>query len=121
LTKEQWELLERLIPNAKPGDRPRTVNMQAIINAIPYILCAGCAWRMLPSNFPCWKTVYHYFRVWRIDGTWERINRKLHQWVRVSQDQPPSPSVAILDSQSVKTATPAAIEVGYDTAKHIKG
>jgi len=47
--------------------------------------------------------------------------RKLHQWVRVSQDQPPSPSVAILDSQSVKTATPAAIEVGYDTAKHIKG
>lgn len=121
LTHDQWELLESLIPNAKPGGRPRTVDMQAVINAILYILCAGCAWRMLPSDFPCWKTVYHYFRTWRIDGTWERISRKLHQWVRVGQDRHPSPSAAILDSQSVKTATPAAIEIGYDTAKHIKG
>ena len=121
LSKEQWELLESLIPQAKPGGRPRSVDMQAVVNAILYILCAGCAWRMMPSDFPCWKTVYHYFRAWRIDGTWERINRKLHQWVRVSEDRHPSPSAAILDSQSVKTATSAAIEVGYDTAKQVKG
>ncbi len=121
LTHDQWELLESLIPDAKPGGRPRTVDMKAVVNAILYILCAGCAWRMLPSDFPAWKTVYHYFRAWRIDGTWERINHTLHQWVRVSQDRHPSPSAAILDSQSVKTATPAAIEVGYDAAKHIKG
>lgn len=121
LTQDQWELLSSLIPAAKAGGRPRSVDMQGVVNAIFYILCAGCAWRMLPSDFPRWKTVYHYFRVWRIDGTWERMNHKLHQWVRVSEDRQASPSAAILDSQSVKTATSAAIEVGYDTAKHIKG
>lgn len=121
LTHDQWELLESLIPDAKPGGRPRSVDMQAVVNAILYILCAGCAWRMLPSDFPCWKTVYHYFRAWRIDGTWERINHKLHQWVRVSENRDASPSAGILDSQSVKTATPAAIEVGYDAAKQTKG
>ena len=110
-----------LIPPAKAGGRPRSVDMQAVVNAILYVLCAGCTWRMLPSDFPCWKTVYHYFRAWRIDGTWERINHKLHQWLRVSENREASPSAAILDSQSVKTATPAAIEVGYDSAKHIKG
>ena len=55
LTYDQWKLLESLIPAAKPGGRPRSVNMQAVVNAILYILCAGCAWRMLPSDFPCWK------------------------------------------------------------------
>lgn len=64
LTFEQWELLSGLIPTAKPGGRPRSVDMQAVVNAILYILCASCAWRMLPSNFPGWKTVYHYFRAW---------------------------------------------------------
>ncbi|MBF2048722.1 MAG: transposase [Elainella sp. C42_A2020_010] len=93
LTQEQWELLESLIPPAKPGGRPRSVDLQAVVNAILYILCAGCAWRMLPSDFPAWKTVYHYFRAWRIDGTWERINHKLHQWVRVSEDRDASPQV----------------------------
>jgi putative transposase len=91
------------------------------MNAILYVLRAGCAWRMLPSDFPKWKTVYHYFRVWRLDGTWEQVNYQLHQWVRVSEDRASSPSAAILDSQSVKTATPAAIAVGYDTAKQVKG
>ena len=95
--------------------------MQAVVNAILYILCAGCAWRMLPSDFPRWKTVYHYFRAWRIDGTWERINHKLHQWVRVSEAREDSPSAAILDSQSVKSATAVAVEVGYDSAKQVKG
>lgn len=121
LTPDQWELLQSLIPPAKLGGRPRSVDMQTVINAILYILCAGCAWRMLPSDFPSWKTVYHYFRAWRNDGTWERINHKLHQWVRVSENRDASPSAAILDSQLVKTATPAAIEVGYDSAKQTKG
>lgn len=121
LTLEQWKLLLHLIPPAKTGGRPRSVNLQAVINAILYVLCAGCAWRMLPSNFPCWQTVYHYFRTWRIDGTWQRINHQLHQWVRVSENREASPSAAMLDSQSVKTATPAAIAVGYDSAKQVKG
>lgn len=121
LTQAQWELLAELIPDATPGGRPRQVDMQAVVNAILYILCAGCAWRMLPSNFPCWQTVYHYFRAWRMDGTWERINHRLHQWVRVSEARQATPSAAILDSQSVKTASAVAVEVGYDAAKHIKG
>jgi putative transposase len=121
LTSDQWELLASLIPAAKAGGRPRNVDIQAVVNAILYILCAGCAWRMLPSDFPRWKTVYHYFRAWRIDGTWERINHKLHQWVRVSEQRDASPSAAILDSQSVKTATSVAIEVGYDGAKQVMG
>lgn len=87
LTQEQWELLVNLLPEAKPGGRPRSVDLQAVMNAILYILCAGCAWRMLPNDFPNWKTVYHYFRAWRIDGTWKRLNHQWHQWVRVSEDR----------------------------------
>ncbi|MBH8551216.1 transposase [Nostocaceae cyanobacterium CENA357] len=67
LTSEQWELLSSLIPQPKTGGRKQSVDMQAIVNAIMYILCAGCAWQMLPNDFPKWKTVYHYFRQWRID------------------------------------------------------
>lgn len=121
LTQDQWELLASLLPGAKPGGRPRSTDLQAVMNAILYILCAGCAWRMLPSDFPKWKTVDHYFREWRIDGTWKRVNHQLHQWVRVSENRDSSPSAAILDRQSVKPATPAAIEVGYDAAKKVKG
>lgn len=121
LTEDQWNLLEPLLPSAKPGGRPRSVDLRAIVNAILYVLSTGCAWRLLPNDFPKWKTVYHYFRAWRLDGTWIETNHQLHQWVRVIEERDRSPSAAILDSQSVKTATPAAIEVGFDAAKHIKG
>ncbi len=79
LTPEQWKLLPGLIPAARPGGRSRSVDMQAVVNAILYILCTGCAGRMLPHDFPGWKSVYHYFRAWHLDGTWERINHQLHQ------------------------------------------
>jgi putative transposase len=68
LTDEQWELRQKLIPPAKTGGRPRTVNMRAVINAIFYVLIAGCAWSLLPHDLPKWKTVYHYFRQWRLNG-----------------------------------------------------
>ena len=82
LTDEQWEIIKTLIPAAKSGGRPRTVDMRGVVNGIFYILVAGCpkgyrsayAWCMLPHDFPKWKTVYHYFRQWRIDGDWERIH-----------------------------------------------
>jgi transposase len=86
-----------------------------------YISLAGCAWRLLPHEFPNWKTVYHYFRQWRLDGTWERIHAQLVQWERVAQGHAPAPSAASLDSQSVKTATPSVIAVGFDGGKLIKG
>ncbi|BAZ20246.1 transposase [Kalymmatonema gypsitolerans NIES-4073] len=121
LTSEQWELLSGLIPAPKTGGRKRSVDMQAIVNAILYILCAGCAWRMLPNDFPKWKTVYHYFRTWRKDGTWQQIHERLRLWVRVSCDREASPSEAIMDSQTVETATMVSQEVGYDSGKKIKG
>jgi transposase len=73
--------------------------MRGVINGIFYILVAGCAWCLLPHDFPKWKTVYHYFRQWRIDGNWERIHEQLRKWVRAIEDRHPSPSAAILDSQ----------------------
>lgn len=121
LTDEQWELLRQLIPEAKSGGRPRTVDMRGVVNAILYILVAGCAWSLLPHDFPKWKTVYHYFRQWRIDGDWERIHEQLRQWVRAIEDRHPSPTAAILDSQSVETATMIHPEVGYDAGKKTKG
>ena len=121
MTDEQWELLLPLLPSAKPGGRPRSVELRAVVNAIFYIVVAGCAWRMLPQDFPKWKTVYHYFRVWRLDGTWAQIHAKFVAWERVAQGHKPVPSAASLDSQSVKTATPAALAVGFDGGKKIKG
>lgn len=121
MTDEQWELLLPLLPPAKPGGRPRRVELRAIVNAIFYIVVAGCAWRMLPRDLPKWKTVYHYFRTWRLDGTWEKVHEQFVHWERVVQGHEPVPSAASLDSQSVKTATPAALSVGYDGGKKIKG
>lgn len=121
LTDEQWKLISSLLPASKRGGRPRKVDLRAILNAIFYIVVAGCAWRMLPKDLPKWKTVYHYFRAWRLDGTWEQIHSQFVQWERVAQDHEPVPSATSMDSQSVKTATPAAISVGFDGGKKIKG
>lgn len=121
MTDEQWQLIEGLLPAAKPGGRPRTVDIRAVVNAIFYIVVAGCAWRMLPHDFPKWKTVYGYFRAWREDGTWEAIHERFVLWIRVSEDREAVPSAASLDSQSVKTATPAALAVGFDGGKLVKG
>ena len=87
--------------SAKTGGRPRTVDMRGVVDGIFYILVAGCAWCLLPHDFPKWKTVYHYFRQWRISGDWERIHEQLRKWVRAIEDHHPSPSAAVLDSQSV--------------------
>ncbi|MBV8884685.1 MAG: transposase [Chroococcidiopsidaceae cyanobacterium CP_BM_RX_35] len=71
LTDKQWLILAPLLPAAKTGGRPRCVNLREVLKAIFYILCGGCAWRMLPHDFPAWKTVYHYFRLWCITGLWQ--------------------------------------------------
>jgi len=121
LTEEQFELIQPLIPPAKPGGRPREVDMWEILNAIFYIVTQGCKWRDLPGDLPPWSTVYTYFRNWRIDGTWVKIHDHLRGWVRADNDRPESPSEAIIDSQSVPTATLINKAVGFDKAKHTKG
>jgi len=110
-----------LIPPAKPGGRPRSVEIWDILNAIFYVLCEGCRWRSLPHDFPNWQTVYTYFRNWRIDGTWIQIHDHLREWVRVDEERSASPSEAVIDSQSVKTAAMVSEQVGFDAGKLIKG
>jgi transposase len=121
LTREQFELLASLIPPAKPGGRPRSVDLWQILNALFYLLVQGCKWRDLPADFPAWQTVYTYFRNWRKDGTWIKIHDRLRDWVRVDQQREVSPSEAIIDSQSVKSAAMVSQAVGFDGAKGIRG
>src|SRR5437879_12401512 len=103
LTDGQWERLERLIPPAKRGGHPRTVDMRGVMDAIFYVTRGGVSWRMLPHDLPRWQTAYGYFRRFRRDGTWERLNDALRTEVRRAAGREDSPSAAIVDSQSAKT------------------
>ena len=121
LTRTQYEFLSDLIPGAKPGGRPRTVEMWEVLNALFSVLVEGVQWRALPRDFPAWQTVYSYFRKWRNDGTWLTIHDQLRAWIRIDQGHYPSPSEGIIDSQSVKSAAMVHQAVGYDAGKQIKG
>ena len=103
LAEQEWAILEPLIPPAKPGGRPRSTDMRAVINAILYLDRTGGQWRALPHEYPPWSTVWSYFRRWRKDGTWQRMHTALREAVRVKQGREPTASAAIIDSQSVKT------------------
>ena len=104
LTTAQWQRIEPYIPTPKEGGRPATIDRRELVNAMLYIVREGCSWRALPHEYPKWQTVYHYFRLWRDDGTWQRIHDALRAEVRQAAGREPSPSAAILDAQSVKTA-----------------
>ena len=103
LTNAQWQRIAPLIPSAKPGGRPRTVDIRAILNAIFYRTKTGCQWRNLPHDLPPWSTAAGYYRIWRRNGVWETIHDALREQVRIKAGRGPTPSAAIIDSQSVKT------------------
>jgi len=103
LTDHQWEVYGALLPEAKPGGRPRTIDLREIMNAIFYVMRTGCAWRMLPHDLPRWDIVYKYFELWTKDGTWVRVHDELRKQVIKKNGRDPGPSAAILDSQTVKT------------------
>jgi transposase len=103
LTDQQWAVLAPLVPAPKPGGRPAKHPRREIVDALRYVLRGGISWRALPHEYPPWQTVYDYFRQWRDDGTWERINTALRERLRVKLGREPTPSAAILDSQSVRT------------------
>jgi len=111
LTNEQWKLIEPLLPPVKPGGRPRTTELREVINGILYLVRTGCSWRMLPHDFPLWPTIHDYYWKYRRDGIWDQIHESLHKRVRVQAGRQASPSAAIIDSQSVKTASKGGNEV----------
>lgn len=103
LTDAEWQIVEPLLPPARPSGRPRSVNLREILNGIRYLVRSGCTWRLLPHEFPPWGTVHYYYRRWRLDGTWQTLHDTLRRRVRQTAGHAPTPSAAVLDSQSVKT------------------
>jgi transposase len=110
MTDAEWAMLEPLIPAAKHGGRPRKTDMRAAINAILYLLRTGCPWRYLPRDgFPPRSTVYNIFRNFQKDGVWDAIWDKLRMELREDMEREASPTAAIIDSQSLKSAEKGAV------------
>ncbi len=125
LSDAEWKVLAPFFPViddevSKPG-RPREWSFRTILNAIFYLNKTGCQWRMLPSDFPPWSTVYDYYRHWRISGLWKTIHTVLRREVRIKVGKNPEPTGACIDSQSVKTALSSPDSKGYDGGKKIDG
>jgi transposase len=104
LTDEEWALVAPLIPPAKRGGNKRHVNVRDVMNGIMYVLSTGCQWRAIPKDLPARSTLFDYLDLWSWDGTLERIHHALYVQCRELEEREASPSAAIIDSQSVKSA-----------------
>ena len=121
LSDAEWEHIESHLPASSERGRPRIHGPRVILDAVFYVLKSGCPWRLLPRDFPPWRTVYHWFRRWRIDGTWEKLNAALRERLRVFCGRNTQASAGIVDSQSAKTTGVGGEQRGYDGGKKVRG
>jgi putative transposase len=122
LSDDEWPCISPHLPEPAGLGRPRLHHgLRAILDAVFYVLKSGCPWRLLPRDFPPWKTVYDWFRRWRIDGTWERLNAELRQRLRWHLGRNPNPIAGIVDSQSAKTTGVGGEQWSYDGGKKVRG
>lgn len=120
LTDDEWGLVGPLIPPAKPGGNKRTVDIREVMNGVMYVLSTGCQWRALPKDLPPKSTVHDYLVLWMCDGTLDRIHHTLYVACREQAEREASPTAAIIDSQSVKSAEkggPASIRMAMMRAR----
>jgi len=121
LKDKEWEILEPLIPAISPEAVNVQYTRREIVNGILYVLRSGCPWRMVPHDLPAWGTLYDYFRTWRNDGTWDKIQKSLLKRIREKEGRDEEPSAAVIDSQSIKTSATNGTEKGFDKGKLIWG
>ena len=124
LTDNEWAEIALLIPPAKPGGNKRTVDLREVVNGLMYILSTGCQWRAIPRDLAARSTIYDYLDRWTWDGTLERIHHALYVKCREQAERAASPTAAIIDAQSVKSAEKGGAHIdpyGYDAGKKVKG
>ena len=117
LTDEEWGLIALYIPPARRGGNKRTVKLREVVNGLMYILSTGCQWRAIPKDLPPRSTLYDYFDLWSWDGTLDRIHHALYVECRERAGREASPTAAIIDSQSVKSAEKGGLTIRMATMR----